>query len=1058
MKAQTDKRPAALMLLLVAVLAWGDQAYCQDQTIPTTAAFAGLKFRNIGPATMGGRIDDFAVLESNPAVFYVAVATGGLWKTTNNGTTWEALFADQDSVSIGDVAIAPNDANLVWVGTGENNNRQSSSWGNGVYKSVDGGHTWKNMGLVDSMHIARIIVDPIDNEVVYVAALGHLWGPNKERGVYKTTDGGRTWNSVLYVSEDTGATELVMDPSNNKVLYAATYQRRRSNWGFNGGGPGSAIFKTTDAGRTWAKLTNGIPEGTLGRIGLDIYRKNPNVLYARIEHEKQTGLYRSDDSGASWRKISETNPRPMYFSQVRIDPNDDHRIYVLGVELLISDDGGKTFVGNTVPHSDHHALWIDPSNSNHVITGSDGGINISYDRGVTWDFIDNLDIGQFYHVSFDMDMPYRVYGGLQDNASWGGPSAVRSEFGIGNFDWFTIGTNDGFVALADPKDSRTLYSESQGGNMNRVDRLSLERKNIRPEPARGEPPLRWNWDTPMLISPHDSKTVYVAANKLLKSSDRGQSWKAISPDLTAQIDRETLGLMGVPAKEIRIAKNDGLSSYGTLVTIAESPKKAGLLYTGADDGSVYVSRDGGANWTNISTRFPGLPKNTYVSRIAPSGFDEGTVYGAFDNHREDDYHPYVYVSTDYGDTWRSITSNLPQGQAVRCITEDLKNPNVLYVGTEFGLFVSLDKGGRWTRVKGNLPTVPIAEITLHPRDNDMLLATHGRSIWILDDLTPFQQAAQALAATPYLFDIRPAMQLNLAEFRPNFGGPGDRRFWGKNPEPGAAISYYLGSVPKELVILIRDASGTLIREISGEEVKAARSVGINRIQWDLRHQPLSRTPLAGVGGVGGTRNGPFVLPGEYRVALVLDGKEVGARNVRVHSDASMPMTDADRKVMHDTAFELHQLQRTAAEAAEKIAAISGQVAVVQNLLGQVSNPPTAAKALLEDLAKRLSALRRQFGVPAPGQPASSPGGPGRAPQLRNQIASVKGQIMASTSPPTEQQMRMTREAREDLAKAIAEINDAIASALPALYRTLAQHDLQPALQQLQPIVITPKNK
>ncbi|MGH9333094.1 MAG: WD40/YVTN/BNR-like repeat-containing protein, partial [Vicinamibacteria bacterium] len=507
--------------------------------------FDGLKFREIGPASPAGRIDDFAVLESNPAVFYVATATGGLWKTLNHGTTFEVLFDEETTSSLGDVAIAPNDPNLVWVGTGENNNRQSSSWGDGVYKSADGGKTWRRMGLENSRHIARILIDPGDLDTVYVAALGSLWGSGGERGVYKTMDGGITWSRILHVDDDTGATELVMDPRNPKVIYAATYQRRRATWGFNGGGPGSAIHKTTDGGRNWTKLTEGIPEGPMGRIGLDVYRKNPNVVYARIEHPDEGGVYRSDDAGASWAKLSPVNPRPMYFSQIRVDPNDDSRIYVLGVQLHVSDDGGRTFRddGAEKIHVDFHAMWIDPANSNHVLLGGDGGVGISHDRSATYVWLNNMNLGQFYHVSYDTSSPYVVCGGLQDNNTWCGPSAVRSRGGIANDAWFIIGGGDGFVALVDPKDPRILYSESQNGRMNRVDRVTNERQSIRPEPPAGEPKLRWNWDTPMMLSPHDPATIFVAANKVFRSGNRGSLWEAVSPDLTSNADREELELM-----------------------------------------------------------------------------------------------------------------------------------------------------------------------------------------------------------------------------------------------------------------------------------------------------------------------------------------------------------------------------------------------------------------------------------------------------------------------------------------------------------------------------------
>lgn len=1038
----------ALALSLIATTVHAQEA-------PRAASpFERLRFRNIGPATMGGRIDDFAVLESNPSVFYVATATGGLWKTVNHGTTWEALFANEDVVSIGDVAIPPDDANIVWVGTGENNNRQSGSWGGGVYKSTDGGHTWTHMGLAESHHIGRIVVDPVDHDVVYVAALGHLWGPNRERGVYKTTDGGVTWIPVLQVDENTGATELVMDPSNNKVLYAATYQRRRTNWGFNGGGPGSAIWKSSDAGRTWTKLTNGVPAGDKGRIGLDIYRKNPNVLYARIEHASATGLYRSDDAGASWAKVSDFNPRPMYFSQVRIDPTDDHRIYVLGVEIFLSDDGGRTFVPNYVPHSDHHALWIDPANPNHVLTGCDGGVNVTWDRGKTWDFIDNIDIGQFYHVSFDMESPYNVMGGLQDNASWLGPSAVRADIGIGNFDWQNIGTGDGFVTLADPTASRTLYAESQGGNMNRVDRISMERKNIRPTPARGEAPYRWNWDTPMQLSPHNPATLYVAANRVFRSTNRGDSWTAISPDLTAQIDRDTLAIMGVRGRDIRIASNDGVSTFGVIVSFAESAKKAGVFWSGADDGTVYVSRDNGATWTNVTSRFPGLPRGSAVSRVAPSSHEDGTAYVTFDNHRADDFAPYVYVTTDYGATFRAITSGIPAGQAVRTITEDLKNPSVLYVGTEFGLFVSVNKGAQWMRVRANLPTVPINEITLHPRDNDMIVATHGRSVWILDDITPFQEAPAAIASAAYLFDIGPASSYNPGSFRPAFGSPGDRRFWGRNPELGAAITYYLRTPARSVSARITDASGTVVRDMGGDDFADERSSGVHRVQWDIRHQPLPDS-VAGGGRSGGA--GPFVLPGRYRVALTVDGRDAGTKTVTVTGDPLSEITDTDRKQWHDVSLAVHQLQGVAGAARQRVVALADASAAVRSLVSQAENAPPAVRGAVEAVQRDLSTLARQFAVALPWQPVPSGrggGGGGGGGGIAGQLGQVKGQLMASTSKPTDIQLRLAREAQADLVAAVASINRIISTTLPAVYQSLGQPQLTPRMAPMPPVTIT----
>jgi len=1048
-------RAGLLPALFALLLASGAPADGQSQagrpatstaTAPAPDPYAGLSFRNIGPAVMGGRIDDLAVLESNPAVFYVGAATGGLWRTTNNGTTWEVLFDDlEDVVSIGDIAIPPGDANTIWVGSGENNNRQSGSWGNGVYKSTDAGRTWKLMGLAASRHIARIIVDPVDHDVVYVAALGSLWGPGKERGVFKTTDGGLTWTNVLFVNEDTGATELVMDPANNKVLYAATYQRRRATWGFNGGGPGSAIHKSSDAGRTWTKLTEGVPTGPLGRIGLDVYRANPNILYARIEHEKESGVYRSDNAGQSWRKVSSVNPRPMYFSQIRVDPTNDLRVYVLGVQLHISDDGGKTFIENGAMHSDHHAMWINPANPNHIIDGNDGGVGISYDKGATWEAITNMDLGQFYHVAYDMQTPYHVCGGLQDNYTWCGPSAVRSRSGIGNDDWRQIQGGDGFEAQMDPRDGRTVYAESQDGNIVRVDRLTGERKSIRPVAARGEPPLRWNWNTPIVLSAHNPDTIYVGANKVFKSSDRGQNWTAISPDLTQSTDRETLSLMGVTAKEFTLAKHDGVQSYGNLVQLVESPRQAGTLFAGADDGTVYMTKDDGKSWTNITNRFPGLPKDAYVSRLAASAHDTITVYATFDNHRNDDMGTFIFASADGGNTFRSIGEGIPKGHAITALAEDPKNASVIYAGSEFGLFMSPDRGGRWHRLTSGLPTVPIHEIIFHPRENDMIVATHGRSIWILDDATPIQQFAEAQKSAAHLFDMRQAMQFNPSNDR---GFLADKGFWGKNPTYGAPISYYLASAANGVTLRIRDAQGTVVRELSGEATRHAQAAGINRVYWDLRHEPLpapaGQQGQGGGGGGGfggGGLQGPSVMPGEYRVTLVVGGKEVATKPLRVVGDVAVQMTDADRKTWHDTALALHHLQRTANDAADAVTTLGTQLTTAENLLKTAGSVPASGKQALKETNKRLADLRRQLGV---GQGGGFGGGGfgGQSPNVRARIGQLKGQIMGSTSLPTAMQLRSATEAREDLTKVVQDVNDLI-TAVPQLYDKLGASGLKP---------------
>ncbi|MFN0084555.1 MAG: VPS10 domain-containing protein [Blastocatellia bacterium] len=1042
-------RGIGFLVMAVALMFWGSAGHSQNGGPAASSPFDGLRFREIGPATPSGRVDAIAVLESNPAVFYVATATGGLWKTGNNGTTFETVFDHESTSSIGDVAIAPNDANLVWVGTGENNNRQSSSWGDGVYKSTDGGRTWRNMGLRESKQIARIIVDPVDHDVVYVAALGSLWGAGGERGVYKTTDGGLTWARVLATDENTGATELLMDPSNNKVLFAATYQRRRATWGMNGGGPGSAIHKSTDAGRTWTKLTKGLPEGPMGRIGMDVYRRNSNIVYARVEHPKEGGTYRSEDGGATWKKMSATNPRPMYFSQIRIDPNNDLRIYVLGVSLHISDDGGKTFRGDGAQkiHVDFHAMWINPNNSNHLVLGGDGGVGISYDKSRTYVWLRNMNLGQFYHVGYDMRTPYTVCGGLQDNNTWCGPSAVRSNSGIGNDDWFVVSGGDGFVAQIDPIDSRIIYAESQDGRMSRIDRLTNERQSIRPEPPEGEKPYRWNWDTPILISPHNPATIFVAANRVFKSTDRGHSWRVISGDLTTDTDRDGLELMGVKGKEIAIAKNDGVGSYGNIVAFAESPRKAGVYFAGSDDGVVSVSRDDGANWANVTARIPGLSPNTYVSRLAPSRFEDGTVYASFDGHRRNDFNSYVYASRDYGQSWQSIAGDLPKGQVVRTITEDLRNPDVLYLGTETGLFASFDRGRQWMRVKANLPTVPIYEITLHPRDNAMLLATHGRSIWILDDLAPLQEFARARAAEAHLFDPRPAVQWSLASDRMR-EFEGDMQFLGKNPEAGAAISYYLKSAAKNLSFTITDGAGNVVREISGEALKGKTGPGISTVQWDLRVEPLPapRGPQPGGGGgggfFGGGLNGPLVLPGQYQAALKIDGKEVAARRFAVQGDPEITIAEADLRARYDMALELHRLQKRYNEAAESVNSLNDRIKSMQQLMKDSKEAPAPLNTRVEEFAKKFDPVGRRFGLSL-GDPMVTGDFESFTRALRFRISGLKSGVMAATARPTETQSRQFPEVRAALEKAIEEANVLIAD-LPAIQKEIADSGLNPA--------------
>src|SRR5262245_40366192 len=851
---------------------------------PPAGPFDALHFRPIGPASMSGRISDLAVYEANPSIFYVAASHGGVWKTTNGGTSFEAQFQDVSLMSNGDVTVSQSNPDLLWVGTGESNNRQSTGWGDGVYKSTDGGKTFTHMGLRTSRYINRIAIDPRNNDTVFVAATGSLWGPGGERGVYKTTDGGKTWKEVLKVDEDTGANDLVMDATNSRILFASTYQRRRTACCMNGGGPGSGIWKSTDAGETWTRLTgNGLPEGPLGRIGLDVYRKRPNILYALIEgpapaagrggrgaapepdeapqvpgrgsltvsgvNNTATGLYRSDDAGASWRKVNNENARPMYFSQVRIDPNDPDVVISGGVGLHFSSDGGKSIHTDIAAstHDDVHAIWIDPASSNHVIIGNDGGLAVSWDQAKTWVFLPNLPVGLFYHVSVDNATPYNICGGMQDNYSWCGPSAVRGSAGIAGFHWYTVQGGDGFVAIQDPTDFRIAYSESQDGNMVRLDRVTGESISISPIAPQGEQPIRWNWDTPLTMSPHNPSIVYAAGNRLYRSSNRGLTWEALGADLTTNANRDDIVTMGVKGEDINIAKNDGIQTWPTIMTFSESPKRPGVLYVGTDDGNVQVSREGGRTWTNVTANIPNLPKGIWVSEVAPSRFDEGTVYVTFDGHRQNDFETYIYVSKDYGQTWQSANGNL-KGEVVKTITEDQKNADVLYLGTETGLFVTTDRAKTWTRVKANLPMVRIDEITLHPRDNAMSLATHGRALWVLDHLGPIQEyaAAQASSADAKMFSAPPYAMFRRPARDRNYEFWGDQTFYGENPPQAAMVSWLNKKAAGDVKLRITDAAGRELREISGEVLAKKTGAGIQSACWDLRVQP-SPAPPRGAG-------------------------------------------------------------------------------------------------------------------------------------------------------------------------------------------------------------------
>jgi photosystem II stability/assembly factor-like uncharacterized protein len=962
----------AALLPALALLASPGQAQI------TTEALQGLRPREIGPAVVSGRIVDLAVVEKDTRVFYVASSTGGVWKTTDNGVRFEPVFFDEGVHSVGDIVVHQKDTAVVWVGTGERASRQSSSWGDGVYKSTDGGRTWRNMGLGDSKHIGRIILHPDDPNTVFVAAMGHLWGPNEERGLYKSTDGGQSWRRVLSVDQETGAVDVAMDPANPSILYAAMYQRRRRPWGFHGGGPGSGLHKSTDGGETWTRLTNagldnGLPEAELGRIGITIYPRDPRILYVSIEQGERYnastayqkpvgGIFRSEDRGETWTFQGDWNPRPMYASQPMVDPNDDQRLYMLNA-YSYSDDAGKTF---TVPredrtHGDDRFVWVDPNDSRHVLKADDGGLGISYDRGDHFLFVTSLPVSQWYRVAVDMAHPYNVYGGLQDNGSWAGPNQVYRAEGILNEDWVRWGGGDGFLSLVDTTDNRILYSESQYLGLTRNDLITGETRDIRPNQPEGfigdrrnwttwpdlsNPDQRLgnamapgNWDGPFTLSPHDPNTLYAGLNELFRSTDRGDTWTSLG-DLTSGTDRRTLEIMGERPDSFTLSLDDGIPYWPTITAVAESEFTPGELYVGTDDGQVRVSSDGGRTWADVAGAVPDLPDLTWINGIHASKLVDGRVYLVANNYRNDDYGNYAWRSDDHGVTWTSITGDLPAGRVTRTVREDPRNPDVLYLGTELGVFWSWNGGVNWVELRGGLPTLAVNDLLVHPRDNDLVLATHGRGIWILDQVNALQEMTPAIAASPaHLFSLEPAEQVR---YRGERAHTGNMIFEGENPPAAALIDYWLRDEGTDVTLTVHDMTGTQVAS-----VRPTSHRGMNRVLWDLRYSVVGSEPQSS--GFGRASGGPLVEPGVYTVRLAA-GETTAEQVVRVRED---PRFDEDPLVRNRWTQDLRGItgvltsaQRTAQEVRQAVGRVDQGEA----------RAPASAMAKIRDLDREFSEL------------------------------------------------------------------------------------------------------
>ena len=895
-----------------------------------------LQWRSIGPASQGGRITDVEALRNRTATIYLGTASGGLFKSVNHGTTWTALFDKQATLSIGDIALSPSNPNHVWVGTGEANNRNSSPWGHGVYRSTDAGQTWSLMGLEETRHVGRVLVHPTDPNIVYVAAVGHLFGPNEERGVYKTTDGGQTWERTLFIDENTGSIDLVMDPTNPDLLYAAMYQRQRRSFGFIGGGPGSGLYKTTNGGQQWIELTEGLPPGDKGRIGLHISESSPNVMMAIVEAD-EGGIFRSENRGESWTKMNDLNPRPMYYSYLRVDPNDDQHIFVLGSYVHESWDGGATFnrldffpegtYGEGV-HVDQQTLWIDPGDSDHMLLGNDGGFYFSFDGGHRWTIVNNLSIGQFYDVAYDMREPYNLYGGLQDNQSVSGPSATRSVKGIMNRHWTMTDFGDGMYQQVDPLDPDFVYTSSQGAGIIRYHPLTRDRKAIRPAPQDTTDTHRFHWTAPFIISPHDPKTILLGGNKLFTTRDRGVTWQE-SKDLSRQIDRDTLPIMGSVWDSTALSRNDGVSGYGHITTLSESPMRPGLIWVGTDDGNVQVSEDAGASWTELSDNLPGFLPPMFVSRVEASHAEDGRAYITLDGHWDDNYEPYLFVTDDLGQSWQNIGAGL-EGP-VRVIREHPNNPDALFVGTDLGVFLSLNAGRNWTSLNTNMPRVPIFDLEIHSRDNDLIAGTHGRGIWILDNVGVLtglteETMANGLSISP----INPATLFQHALDIPRLG---HSVFRAPNPTFGAVVTYYLREdAEADATIRIRNQDGRVIRTMSGPGTR-----GIHRVAWDLRLQPLEIDTLVfEISDYDVGPQGPFIMAGEYQVE-VRAGQLSATQAVQVRSDPAMPISPEEQRARYEFTVNLYRLQSEEYHTAVQANLLERSANAATDSVGELSN-------------------------------------------------------------------------------------------------------------------------
>lgn len=1026
----------------------------------------GLALRPVGPALMGGRIADIAVNPHDKSNWYVAVGSGGVWKTANSGITWTPVFEDQASFSIGCVAIDPKNPGVVWVGTGENVSGRHVGWGDGVYKSLDGGQTWQNMGLKKSEHIGKILIDPRNSDVVLVAAEGPLWSAGGERGLYKTTDGGATWNLVLQIDADTGVTDVEFDPANPDIVYASAYQRRRHTWSLLAGGPGSGIYKSTDNGATWRQVKTGLPSGEVGKIGLAVTPANPNLVYATLEAgEKEKGFYRSTDKGESWEK---RNPYisggtgPHYYQELEASPTDPDRVYQMDVFLHVTRDGGKSFdyLGTgREKHSDNHALWIDPANGQHLLAGTDGGLYESFDEGVTWRHFENLPISQFYKISLDNAEPfYNIVAGAQDLGTLIGPSRTTNTEGVRNQDWYVPLGADGYDCAFDPTDPDIVYMEIQEGSLYRLDRKTQETLFIQPQPAPGEAPERFNWDSPILISPHDPKTLYYCSQRVWRSNDRGDSWTAISGDLTTNRVRYELKMFEKVPSVDALHDTGAMSKYATLTSIAESPLQQGLLYTGSDDGLLHVSEDGGQTWRR-ATGLPRVPELSFINDVEASGHNPGTVFVAADAHKLGDFSTYLFASNDLGRTWQSIKGDLPANTTVWVIKQDPVDANLLFIGTETGLYFSPNKGVNWIKLDAGVPTIPFQDIELHPRDNDLVGATFGRGIYVLDDYSALREAGQAAATgANALFSVRDAWWYVPSVPSQAKGMPtaGSSSFRTPNPPHGALLTYYIGDLPEtakqkraghekglsaqgadipfpgwetlksesleagpKVLLLISDANGRAVRWLNG-----AAGKGVHRTHWDLRlpaPNPVDLSQPDFVPPWVEDPEGPLAAPGRYsaQLYLVVNGQltpQGSPKEFQVKPTAAAG-DGIDYGAYAAFTQKTAELARIMGGAGSKLGEANEKLRHIEAALLQTSTLNPEFFKQLQTLKNELSGLQESLY----GDPVRSAKNETTAPSAAGRIWGVISGHWNTTQPPTQTQARSIELAGQELGNIVGQL-------------------------------------